>query len=255
MPFLSYVAGAFDDPHFKTWNGRFFDFQGACDLILIHAPNFAAKAGLALDINIRTKIRYAYSYIQNAVVKIGDETFEVASFGEYFLNGVSSAQMPGTIAGFQVNHTLASKKVHVFEIQVSADEKIVLKTFKDMVSVKIVDANADRFQGSQGMMGEFGTGKMLGRDGKTIVEDPVDFAAEWQVHKDEPLLFQTVQAPQHPQECMLPLPKKESRRLGESIAREAAKEACAKWDKAMKEACIYDVMATGDLDLATAGAF
>ena len=50
--------------------------MGACDLKMLHAPNFDGQ-GKALDINIRTKIRYDYSYVEAAVLKLGDDVFEV----------------------------------------------------------------------------------------------------------------------------------------------------------------------------------
>ena len=61
--------------------------------------------------------------------------------------------------------------------------------------------------------------------------------------------------PQFPTKCTMPGPTKESRRLGESIAEEAAAEACGHYDGAEMDMCIYDVMASGDLELAQAGAF
>jgi hypothetical protein len=247
---------AMDDPHFKTWAGKWYDYMGACDLVLISAPNF--ETGLSLDIFIRTKIRYQYSYIESAVVKIGDETLEVASFGLYFLNGISHADMPNEISGFPIVYKNPTEKVHVFEIQLDENEKIVLKTFKDMVSVKLDEADAKRFHGSYGMLGDYETGKMVARDGITVIEDPNAFAAEWQVREDldGPMLFQTSHGPQYPQACMVPdANKKDSRhlRLG-GVSREAAEKACANWAD-NKEACVSDVMATGDVDLAAAGAF
>lgn len=44
-------VGASGDPHFKAWSGSYYDFMGACDLLLVHAPNFEEEA--ALDIVIR----------------------------------------------------------------------------------------------------------------------------------------------------------------------------------------------------------
>lgn len=127
---------------------------------MVSAPHF--ETGVSLDIYIRTKIRYAYSYIESAVLKIGDETFEVASFGTYVLNGVSHADMPAEISGFPIVHKNPSEKVHVFEIQLDENEKIVLKTFKDMVSVKLDEADIKRFHGSHGMLGEC---DVLSKDG------------------------------------------------------------------------------------------
>jgi hypothetical protein len=245
-----------DDPHFKTWSGEWYDYMGECDMHYIHAPNFTPT--MALDIDIRTKIRYDYSYIESAVAKIGDETFEVTSFGGYFLNGVANADLPATLSGFPIVHSQPSEKIHLFEIHVTAEEKIVFKTFKDWVSVKIEHGAAKRFHGSSGMLGEYETGRMLGRDGNTVLKDPVDIANEWQVRKDEPLLFMSRSGPQHPQVCRLPdaAMKNARRRLGEgSISLEAAQVACAGWSVETRDACVHDVMAMGDLDLALAGAF
>lgn len=247
-------GGAMDDPHIKTWDGKWYDYMGECDLVLIHAPNF--DANVAMDINIRTKIRYLYSYIESAAIKIGEETLEVSSFGEYFLNGVSYADKSDmTISGFPIAYSQPTANTHVFEIQLGEGEKVILKSFKDMVSVKVDAAGSKRFQGSLGMMGSFDdNGTLVARNGTTVMnDDPNALAAEWQVRDYEEVLFQTGRSPQYPQSCILPDTKTmdgRARRLGESVARKTAEKACAKWSADTKEACIFDVMATGDLALA-----
>ena len=100
---------------------------------------------------------------------------------------------------------------------------------------------------------------MLSRNGTVEIEDPNAFAAEWQVREDldGPMLFMVDAERQYPQTCVLldtNMKESRQRRLGESISREAAEKACAHWIE-NKEACIYDVMATADIDLADAGAF
>ena len=125
-----------------------------------------------------------------------------------------------------------------------------------MVSVMVDNAKTERFHDSHGMMGEFLTGRMLARDGETVIEDPNQFASEWQVRKDEPMLFHTVDGPQHPEACLLPTPTKTARRLGQSLVEKSAAEAaCADWPEDMKRNCIADVLATGDLELAANGGF
>lgn len=184
-----------------------------------------------LDIDIRTTIRYQYSYIEGAVIKIGENTLEVTSFGGYMLDGVSRADMPNQIAGFAVKHFQPSKNIHIFEIALNGDEEnIVVKVFKDVVSVKLYRANPERFHGSQGMLGAYDSqGLMLARDGATIVEDGDAFAAEWQIRDIDPMVFQAALEPQFPHACQLPsITKEESRRrLAESsISMEAAERAC-----------------------------
>lgn len=231
----------------------------------MEAPHFAAD--MALRIHIRTKIRYVYSYISNAVLQIGDDVLEVASFGEYRFNGVAHADLshPDSTLGdglYHVQYTHPSPKVHLFEIVLGMDddegiqEKIVIKTFKDMVSVKLEHAGADRFADSVGMMGDFMTGDMMARNGTTVVDDPNLFAAEWQVRSGQSL-FQGVASPQYPDPCELPPTEAVAnrRRLSEGVSSEDAKLACADWPDDMRAGCMYDTMATGDLELAMAGAF
>ncbi|CAB9516269.1 unknown protein [Seminavis robusta] len=45
----------FGEPHFVTWTGQLYDYQGECDLVLLSAPNLEHGS---LDIHIRTRIRY-----------------------------------------------------------------------------------------------------------------------------------------------------------------------------------------------------
>ena len=52
----------------------------------------------------------------------------------------------------------------------------------------------------------------------------------------------------------MPSAKTESRRLGATIAMEAAEKACEHWGE-LKDQCVYDVLAANDLELAEAGAF
>ena len=184
----------------------------------------------------------------------------MTSFGGYILDGVSSADMPNQIAGFTVNHHWPSKNVHIFEVLLKGDEeKIIVKVYKDLVAVKLHGASDDRFHGSLGMLGSHdNAGLMLARDGATILEDGNAFAAEWQIRDTEPMLFQTVRAPQFPEGCQLPsISQEESRRrlAGSSVTMEAAEEACASWPKESISGCIHDVLATEDLEFALAGAF
>ena len=232
------------------------DYMGACDLVFIHAPVFDGP-NMPLDIHVRTKIRYDYSYIETAAIKLGEDVLEVGSYGDYSLNGISNAAMPATIGGYPLTMDSPSPKITIFKIQISDSDTIILKNFKDLVAVVLDDTSVQRFKGTLGMVGSFDKhGKMVGRDGETLIQDPNDFAAEWQVHSDEPMLFNVASGPQYPDHCQLPEPAMaKGRRLGESVALDAAEKACAKWAPENREACVHDVMAIGDLELATAGAF
>jgi hypothetical protein len=250
-------AGCEGDPHFKTWRGQRFDFHGECDLVLLHSPAF--ESGLGLDVHIRTKLRRDMSYISSAALRIGSDVLEVESQGIYYLNGVAGAALPAEFSGFEFWHTQPSDKQHVFEVHLGGRERIKLKTYKDFVSVLIEQGENKHFGDSAGLMGDFRMGDMIARDGKTIIEDANAFGQEWQVLNTEPSLFHTVRLPQHPNVCTMPPPMQASqvrRRLLESssIDELAAETACAHWGEG-KDACVFDVLTTGDLEMALVGAY
>jgi hypothetical protein len=196
---------------------------------------------------------------------IGQDIIQISSFGEYMVNGVGHAEMPNDLSGHLVTHnvTAADNKEHHFRIGLANGEGIVVHTMKDIVSVKMLAVGTSTvadFEHSQGLMGEFGTGKMLARDGVTEIHDTNSFGQEWQVrpNQDPQIFLDNRRPPQYPQQCKLPskTAKDQRRRLGESIAREAAEKACAHWkNEEEREGCIFDVMATGDLELAVAGGY
>lgn len=244
------------DPHVKTWGGKWYDYMGECDMVFVDAPNFAPE--MPMKINVRTKARYDYSFIESAVIQIGEETLEVGSWGEYFLNGVEGALLPNTISGYKITKEVESEQLHRFFVHLDGDENIEFKVYKDWVSVGFNNANHGRFEGSNGLIGSHDLrGKFVGRDGQVMdYADIQAYASEWQVQADEPMLFNQNRAPQAPQQCIMPEATQTQRRLGEQLSRESAIKACEQsgWSKGTIEMCIHDVMATGDLNLAAAGA-
>lgn len=247
------TGNGFGDPHFRTWNGSRFDFHGACDLVMLRASNLGGIPDNDLSLHVRTTKRYSYSFIETAALQIGEDTLEVAGWGTYFLNGVSAADMPALVGGYLVSYTQSSEKDHSFVIQLDGDHDVKLSTFKDWVNVEV--SGKRLFKESLGLMGNF-SGTRVARDGETILDDPIAFGQEWQVLQTEQKLFQVTRDPQHPQSCDMPEETvvDDSRRLGSSLARSAAEEACAHREED-KEECIFDVMATGDIEMAQAGAF
>jgi hypothetical protein len=166
-------------------------------------PDF--QQGLGLSVHVHTTIRYDYSYIsryvhfeqmerkswhhalilppgftRSAALKIGEDVLQVNSWGDYSLNGVSSAFMPKRLASFELIRTQPSAVKSVFEVDLGEIESVEICTFKDIVSVEIHHAEESGFNGSVGLTGQYGTGRMLARDGVTIIEDPIMFGQEWQ---------------------------------------------------------------------------
>lgn len=245
-------GGSFGDPHVKTWTGHVFDFHGACDIVLAHVPDF--NNGQGLDLHVRMTMRDDWSYISEAALKIGDDVLHVGGNAEYHLNSVQGAELPLTVGGFAVKVVHKTEKTHRFDIDLKEQGKIRIKVYNEFLGVNFQKAGDD-FQHAVGIMGEFETGALLSRNGQ-VIEDTNVYGQEWQVHDDELQLFPEKKGPQYPEACEMPVPKALSqRRLAESmVSFEDASKACADWDMESKEACIYDVMATGDLEMAQGGA-
>jgi hypothetical protein len=245
------------DPHFKTWGGQHYDFHGECDLVLLQSKEF--ESGKGLDIHIRTTIRRDFSYISSAVLRIGADVLEVESQGVYYFNGAANAELPSEFSGFEFLHTKPTDKQHVFEVHLGGRERVKLKTYKDFVSVVIEQGKAEHFLDSVGLMGDFTMGRMVARDKDTVLNDAIAFGQEWQVLDTEPTLFQTARFPQHPAKCTMPTQKVANslrRRLLEtsSLDELAAEKACEHWGEG-KDDCVFDVLATGDIDMAVVGAY
>jgi hypothetical protein len=237
--------------------------MASSDMLLIKVLNFDGDQDLR--IHVRTTIHWDYSIIESAAIRIGDDTLEVSSYGEYAINDVEDANSNSlrkinalpTLGGYPVYHTEVSKKKHRFEISLGMGQNITIHNMKDIVSINIYAATKESFGNVVGLLGNF-NGDLLARDGVTDLSgDANAMGQEWQIREDEPMLFRTVRAPQFPDTCRLPdFAAKEARRLGEGISEEAAKAACAHIKDANDFAnCVYDVTATNDLDMATSGAY
>lgn len=106
------------------------------------------------------------------------------------------------------------------------------------------------------MMGDYETGQRLARDGKILIEDVNAFGQEWQVTKEEPMIFMIPRAPFAGEDCKMHAVDKANKccRLGETVAQSVAEAACAHAGDSIEQ-CVYDVMATGDLELAQGGVY
>jgi len=196
-----------------------------------------------------------WSYILAVAVRIGNDILEVRSKAIYWLNGVPRAKLPATVAGFPLDLIHYGIRRHKFVVDLGHFGQIVIKVFSDFLAVDVKDAHSDGFGDSVGLMGKFTDGQLVGRDG-SIIEDRNALGINWQVRDTEPKLFQEAKGPQYPQVCNMPVEKSTSRHLSKSmVSFEDASKACKGWSEEVKESCIYDVMATGDLDMAQAGAF
>jgi hypothetical protein len=144
-----------------------------------------------------------------------------------------------------------------FEIDLSfkyPGQKIAISSFKEFVRVDFQNGSNEAFGNAIGMLGDFKTGKTFARDGVTELGDFSMLGNEWQVLPDENMLFHDISKPQFPEKCIEPEdPRGERRRfLGESsITEEQTEAACASIveDPLDRKDCVYDVLATQNIDM------
>jgi hypothetical protein len=271
LPEVAFIApppsggGGYGDPHLKTWTGRVYDFHGECDLLLVKSLAFGK--GLGFEVQIRTDIRDDWSYISRVAVKIGEDTLEVQSGGLYSLNEIKYADLKTTsLAGFKVNKHGGKKDNGTvkarFHINMKEQGVLEIKVYNEFVSVLMRDVQAEDFHDSVGLMGSFQDGQLVGRNGSTIFQDAYEFGFEWQVRDTDSMLFQEARFPQFPAKCTMPaIPSSDHRRLSEvvggagMIPRAEAEKACQHLPVEDRDACVYDVITTGDLEMADLDGF
>jgi len=228
--------------------------------------NFAD--GLGLDVQIRTKLVRFWSYIKRAAIRIGDDILEVEASADmsetdplYWFNFVHQRAVK-TVGGFPLQITKGTGRSHrhKFEIDLSSKypgQKIFLDTMKEFVRVSFVKASSDAFGNAVGMLGDFKTGKTYARDQATVIHDFIELGNEWQVLPSDNMLFQDVSDPQFPKHCILPEDPRgqRRRRLAElTITTGGAEAACSKGlsDPLDIKDCVYDILATQDMDMVRA---
>jgi hypothetical protein len=250
-------SGGGGDPHIKLWDKERISFHGECDLVM--ASNYAFHDGNGFDLHIRTTIQEYFSYIESVALRIKDTTIEFYH-DHYFVNGEehSAADLP--LAFGTGNHQVYSLEEDVSVVK-KTQTTYVVRMDKSTVKVRFykqfgnveVDGNPQDFATSVGLLGNFSTGNMHGRQGQ-VMNNAIDYGFEWQVTPDvDPLLFRQNRAPQLPYErCRMPTAGRPSRRLrGNEKLSAQAEEACAKLGTSNDFAlCVEDVLATGDPGLA-----
>ncbi|CAJ1960581.1 unnamed protein product [Cylindrotheca closterium] len=257
----SFTTESTGDPHFRTWKNEHFEFHGQCDLVMTKVHNFANKEGMDLEIHLRTNMVRYWSYIKTAAIRIGNDILEVQGSAakedgidkrHYHINFEHLGPLTH-LGGYPVTISPRNNK---YTIDLNKDypgQSIEIKTFKEFVGVKIIGATEESFGNAVGITGDFHTGNTYARDGSTVLHDFNELGLEWQVLPSDGKLFHEIAKPQFPELCYLPEdPRGErARRLAESdITEEAAEAACAGLkDDFDRKGCVYDILATQDMDM------
>ena len=242
---------------------------------MLSSTSFAS--GLGLDIHIRTtrvdSVYQSYSYISGVAMRSGSNVLEVTDDGSVYINGNDNFEQ-GDVSAFTWTKKMKGSKKNIivydfnvnngdartraFNVQVRANGK------SGMLFVDLPRNASDTLSDGVGLLGTIdvnSTSRLMARDGVTdLVNEWNSFAEEWQVLSSEPKLFQESRAPQHPTGCFYDVNLNKSknlrrRRLMDASSRNdvshaLAKEVCSHASGQKKSFCVFDIMATGDLDLA-----
>jgi hypothetical protein len=213
--------------------------------------------GLGLHVHIRTKRVQYFSYIEQIAVKMGDDILEFRNDVSDFLINYRYVQSPKVYKDTRFAGFLVRRDPKALSIRLDNDSKAKIDLIQrnNGFPAVVLDGGSDPeiFKGSLGLLGDWETGKRLARDGVTELngEDATEFALEWQVQDADPRLLKHQRFPQWPQQC-IPPKKMMGNRLGISHMKEQAEAVCANW-KEDKEDCIFDVIATRDVLVASEG--
>jgi len=201
-------------------------------------------------------------------VKIGSDILEISEDGKLAMNGKFVSLDENLAHGFfgMFNFTKSvmgsKKKILVYDLELPSEESIQIRA--NLKSrMLFVDVNGV-FPGSEGLLGappEDGK-PLLARDGMTDLTGHWNtYGEEWQVNDKDPQLFlDSKRFPQYPNGCLYNeqvqmhdhVRRRRRRRLMETntVSIEVATNACSYLkEDTMKQFCINDIMATGDLDL------
>jgi hypothetical protein len=226
-------------------------------------PTFAEGKGM--HIHIRTKIVRYWSYTKTVAIRIGDDILEIEGSADakdaephYWVNYEYQGELD-FFAGYTVTQKVPVPYCRQYKIDLSSSFKgqsITVQLYKEFVRVKF-SGDEKAFGNTVGLLGDYKTGRTLARDGVTVLNDFSTLGDEWQVLPSEPKLFREFSKPQFPDPCIQPEDPRgnRKRRLAESsISIEQAEQACSTLnDPLTMKDCIYDILATQDLDMV--GAF
>jgi hypothetical protein len=222
------------------------------------------NAGLSIHIR-SAPYKKVFSYISTAAIRIKNHVLEIRGSGEYYIDGVpQSIGSTQYLDQYPVTSSKTKRGRYVYKIKLRDgpegpghhDEEIVIREFRNWISISVYHATFQDFTGSTGLMGSFPNGEWVGRDGRTIHKTISDYGNDWvvQTSTDGESLFQ-IPSP-FPEKCNLPSKKTialRGRRLQEAkITKVQAEQACAHWGDEIAD-CIMDVLIADDLEFAQNG--
>lgn len=258
--FSSGRAGGGGDPHLYAFGGRFFSWQGHCDVVLLKSPK-TKNGDTMVEMHIRTRRVRSWSAIDSIAIKSGENVSEIESNkGTLTLNGHKVDKVKTD--SLSINKSQGSinnkRKKRIVTYTFTFDEnKILTVEVNTRTKMLFVNLMGDYPRGTTGVLGSPYNPGQIGRDGTNMTEASVnEFVENWQVRDTDLQLFHQNRHPHYPSKCLYEMAdiqsSSQSRRLKElsKVSRAIATSACAAHPAGpLRDFCVQDVMATGDLEI------
>jgi len=252
---VSNTAGGGGDPHFYGFGGVYFTWQGHCDVVLVKSPR-RNNDETEVEIHIRTQRVRKWSSIETIVIKAGKYLGEINSNeGILVLNGNKVDSVKTNSLSVTKSFTNLKRKIIIYEFVFDNNKMLSVKV-NTMSHMLYVNLKGDYPKGTAGILGSpLNPGWFL-RDGTNATGMNVnEFVENWQIRDTDPQLFHKNRHPRYPSKCLYDIAdvKSRSRRLKEvhTVSIKEATAACALYRYGpLRDYCIDDVVATGDVDSA-----
>lgn len=255
---LTPYAGGGGDPHFFTFAGTLFSWQGVCDLVFLKSPSISN--GDALEIHIRTRKVRHWSAIDSVALKMQQTVIEIRSTDEHLmLNGTAlKSNQANPLIHTDTLKVVSGKHKKTLTYDFTFDEDKTMEAKVNLRTQMIYLTLSGNFSNeTHGLLGAPQKPGLFDRDGNEMSPKNVNaFVESWQKNDKDPQLFEIARIPQYPSSCLYVMNEKptNSRKLKErsKVKMEDAIRVCAVHSAGpMRQFCIDDVFATGDLDSAT----
>lgn len=195
-----------------------------------------------VTVHTRNKMRrHTYSFIEQVAIRVGRNLLFEIDPKHFLINNMlmedGKTKFPFQILSEERGNdkdpvvTIDKLEKKSYKIDWGTGSFVIVKAKGIFMNVEIDGTEAD-FGSSVGLMGKYGTGELLDRQGNPMSEDDfIAYGMEWQVNDKDPKLFTKAKGPQWPEKCMLPNPEEvavQRRNLrGDNDINKVAEKACA----------------------------